>query len=238
MSFLNKLRSVFHNMERFNTIFPLIFFYSKDSVAQLLNHVWLFANPWTEAHQAPLSFTISWSFLKFISIELVSPLFIWFPRQEYWSGLSFSSPGDLPNSGIKPTSPILQADSLPLSHHRRFYLAPLDLFSQDFHKSYLKIYLYSNSSLVLEKTLESLLDCQEIQTVHPKRDRSWVFLGRTDQHQSNIQAETPIIWPPDVKSWLIWKDPDVGKDWGQEEKGTTEDEMVGWHHRLNGHGFG
>ena len=63
--------------------------------------------------------------------------------------------------------------------------------------------------------------------------QSWVFIGRTD-----VEAETPIIWPPDAKSWLIWKDPDAGKDWGQEEKGTTEDEMVGWHHRLNGHGFG
>ena len=132
LNFLNKLRSVFHNMERFSTVFPLIFFYSKDSVTQLLNHVWLFANPWTEAHQAPLSFTISWSLLKFISIELVSPLFMWFPRQDYWSGLSLSSPGDLPNSGIKPTSPILQADSLPLSHHRRFYLAPLDFFDTRF----------------------------------------------------------------------------------------------------------
>ena len=88
-------------------------------------------------------------------------------------------------------------------------------------------------SVVLEKTLESPLDCKEIQSVHPKGDQSWVFVGRTD-----VEAETPILWPPDVKSWLIWKDPDVGKDWGQEEKGTTEDEMVGWHHQLNGHGFG
>ena len=68
---------------------------------------------------------------------------------------------------------------------------------------------------------------------HPKGDQSWVFIGRTD-----VEAETPIFWPSDAKSWLTWKDPDAGKDWGQEEKGTTEDEMVGWHHRLNGHGFG
>ena len=81
------------------------------------------------------------------------------------------------------------------------------------------------------RTLESPLDCKEIQPVHPK-DQSWVFIGRTD-----VEAETPILWPPDVKSWLIWKDPDAGKDWGQEEKGTTEDEMVGWHHWLNGHEF-
>ena len=88
-------------------------------------------------------------------------------------------------------------------------------------------------TVVLEKTLESPLDCKEIQAVHPKGDQYWVFIGRTD-----VEAETPILWLPDVKSWLIWKDPDAGKDWVQEEKGTTEDEMVGWHHRLNGHGFG
>ena len=75
---------------------------------------------------------------------------------------------------------------------------------------------------MLEKTLESLLDCKEIQPVHPKVDQSWVFIGKID-----VEAETPVLWPPDVKSWLIWKDPDAGKDWGQEEKGTTEDEMDG-----------
>ena len=88
-------------------------------------------------------------------------------------------------------------------------------------------------TVVLEKTLESPLDCKEIQPVHPKGDQSWVFTGRTD-----VEAETPILWPPDVKSWLIWKDLDAGKDWGKEEKGTTEDEMVGCYHRLNGHEFG
>ena len=85
-------------------------------------------------------------------------------------------------------------------------------------------------TVVLEKTLESPLDCKEIQPVHPKGDQSWVFFGRTD-----VEAE--VLWPPDAKSWLIWKDPDAGKDWGQEEKGMTEDEMVRWHHWLNGHGF-
>ena len=88
-------------------------------------------------------------------------------------------------------------------------------------------------TVVLEKTLESPLDCKEIQPVHPKGDQSWIFIGRTD-----FEAETPILWPPDVKCWLIWKDLDAGKDWGQGEKGMTEDEMVGWHHRINGHGFG
>ena len=88
-------------------------------------------------------------------------------------------------------------------------------------------------TMVLEKTLESPLDSKEIQPVHPKWDQSWVFIGRTD-----VEAETPILWPPDAKSWLFWKDPDAGKDWGQEEKGKTEDKMVGWHHRLSGHEFG
>ena len=87
-------------------------------------------------------------------------------------------------------------------------------------------------TMVLENTLESLLGCKEIQPVHPKGDQSWVFIGRTD-----VEAETPILQPPDAESWLIWKDPDAGKDWGQEEKGTTEDEVAGWHHRLNWHGF-
>ena len=80
-------------------------------------------------------------------------------------------------------------------------------------------------TVVLEKTLESPLGCKEIQPVHPTGDQSWVFIGRTD-----VEAETPVLWPPDVESWLIGKDPAAGKDWGQEEKGMTEDEMVGWHH--------
>ena len=88
-------------------------------------------------------------------------------------------------------------------------------------------------TVVLEKTLESPLDCKEIQPVHPKADQSWVLIGRTD-----VEAETPILWPPDAKSWLIGKDPDAGSDWGQEEKGMIEDEMAGWHHQLDAHEFG
>ena len=88
-------------------------------------------------------------------------------------------------------------------------------------------------TVVLEKTLESPLDCKEIKPVNPKGNQPWIFIGRTD-----AEAETPIFWPPEVKSWLIWKDPDAGKDWRPEEKGMTEDEMVGWHHWLNEHEFG
>ena len=84
--------------------------------------------------------------------------------------------------------------------------------------------------MVLEKTLESPLDCKEMQSVHAKGDQPWVFFGRND-----AKAQTPVLWPPDLKSWFIWKDSDAWRDWGQEEKGTTEDDAAGWHHRLNGH---
>ena len=87
-------------------------------------------------------------------------------------------------------------------------------------------------TVVSEKILESPLYCKEIQPVHPKGNQSWMFFGRTD-----VEAETPVLWPPDTKSWVILKDPDAGKDWGQEEKGMTEDEMIGWHYRLNRHEF-
>ena len=87
-------------------------------------------------------------------------------------------------------------------------------------------------TVVLEKTLESPLDCKKIQPVHPKGNQSWIFTGRTD-----AEAETPILWPPNAKNWLIRKDPDAGKDWSREEKGMTEDEMVGWHHQFKGHKF-
>ena len=106
-----------------------------------------------------------------------------------------------------------------------------------FHNGYFKV-VYKESwapknwcfwTVVLEKTLESPLACKEIQPIHPKGDQSWVFIGRTD-----VEAEISVLWPPDAKSWLIWKDPHAWKDWGQKEKGTIEDEMAGWHHRLNG----
>ena len=87
--------------------------------------------------------------------------------------------------------------------------------------------------MVLEKTLESPLDCKEIQPVHPKGDESCVFIGRTD-----AEDETPIFWPPHARNWLTGKDSDAGRDWVQKEKGMTEDEIAGWHHRLDGHEFG
>ena len=100
------------------------------------------------------------------------------------------------------------------------------------HKESLALKNWCLWTVVLEKTLESPLDCKESQPVHPKGDQSWVFIGRTD-----AEAETPILGPPDAKNWLIGKDSNAGKDWGQEEKGTAEDETVGWHHRCDGHEF-
>ena len=87
-------------------------------------------------------------------------------------------------------------------------------------------------TVVLDKTLERSLNCKKIKPVNPERNQPWIFIGRTDAN-----TEAPILWPPDVKGWLVREDPDAGKDWRQEEKGTTEDEMVGWHHRLDGHEF-
>ena len=98
------------------------------------------------------------------------------------------------------------------------------------HKERWELKIWCFWTVVLEKTLESPLDCKEIKPVNPKGNYSWIFIGRTG-------AEAPILWPPDAKNWLLRKDPDAGNDWRQEEKGTTEDEMVGWHHQLDGHGF-
>ena len=94
------------------------------------------------------------------------------------------------------------------------------------------IRLCSRATYLMRYVLESPLDCKEIKPVNPKGNQSWIFIGRTD-----AETETPVLWPLNVKNWLIGKDPDAGKYWRQEEKGTTEDEMVGWHHGLNGHGF-
>ena len=128
---------------------------------------------------------------------------------------------------------------------QRHYFVNKDPFSQGYGFSSSHVWMWELNceeswapknwcfwTLVLEKTLESPLDCKKIQPVLPIGNQSWEFIVRTD-----AEAETPILWPPDAKSWLIGKDPDAGKDWRQGVKGTTEDEMVGWHHQLNGHDF-
>ena len=112
--------------------------------------------------------------------------------------------------------------------HNRYTLRVVLMWELDYKESWVPNN-WCFWTVVLEKTLESPLDCKEIKPVNPKGNQSWIFIGRTD-----TEAEAPILWPPDAKNWLIWKDPDARKDWGQEEKGTTEDEVVGWHHRLDG----
>ena len=137
---------------------------------------------------------------------------------------------------------MINLDSILKSRH---YFASIGTFSQSYGFSSSHIWMweldYEESwalknwcfwTVVLETTLESPWDCKEIQPVHPKGNQSWIFIGKTD-----VEAETPILLPPDVKNWIIWKDPDAGKDWRWEEKGMTEDQMVEWHHQLNGHEF-
>ena len=120
----------------------------------------------------------------------------------------------------------LKANKGPYSQSHGFSSSHAQMWELDYRESWaLKNWWFW--TVVLRKTLESPLDCKEIQPVHPKGNQSWIFIGRPD-----TEAETPIVWPPDVKNWLIGKDPDAGKDWRQEEKGMTEDEMVGWHHWL------
>ena len=160
-----------------------------------------------------------WSFLSFVSTYILR---VW---RKPWKK-SF----DQPRQHIKK---------------QRHYLADTGLSSQSYgfpsshvwmwkldHKESWALKNWGFWTMMLEKTLESPLDCKEIQPVHPKRDQSWMFIGRTD-----AKAEAPILGPPHVKNWLIGKDPDAGKDWRQEEKGTTEDEMVGWYYQLDGHEF-
>ena len=128
---------------------------------------------------------------------------------------------------------------------QRHYFADKGLSSQSYYFSSSHVWMWELDhkeslapknwcfwTMVLEKTLQSPLDCKEIKPVHPKGNQSWIFIGKTD-----TEAETPVLWPPNVKNWRTGKDPDVGKDWKQEEKGPKEDEMVGWHHQLDGQEF-
>ena len=149
-----------------------------------------------------------------------------FSRQEYWSGLPFPST----RQHIKNQRHHFAYKGLSNQSYG-FSSSHVWMWELDYKESWvLKNWCFW--TVVLEKTLEGPLDCKEIQPVHPKGNQSGIFIGRTD-----AEAETLILFPPDVKNWLIGKDPDAGKDWGREEKGMTEDEIVGWHHRLDGHEF-
>ena len=164
------------------------------------------AAPWTVTHQAPLS--------------------MGFSRQEYWKRLPFPPSEIFPTKGSNPGLPdcrqILYCSS---SQNYGFSSSHIWLWELDCKKK-----LGAEELVLLKKTLEGLLDCKEIQPVHPKGNQSWIFIGRTD-------AETSIFWPLDAKSWLTGKDPDVGKYWRRKEKGTTEVEMVVWLHWLDGREF-
>ena len=217
----------------------------------LLSHVWLFATLWTTAHQASPYITKSWSFLKLMSIESVMPsnhLILYcpllllpsiFPQirvfsnesvlhirwPKYWSfSFNISSPNeysglisfrmewfDVQSSGFLCVSSHYLILPVKKAEHQR-----TDAFELWCWRRLLRVPWTARRS----------------KPVHPKGDQSWLFIGRTA-----AEAGSPILWPPDVKNWLIWKDPDGGKDWRQEEKGMTEDETVGWHHQLNGHEF-
>ena len=132
---------------------------------------------------------------------------------------------------ILKTRDIIFANNSPSSQGYGFSSSHVWMWELDYNESW-ALKDWCHWTVVLEKTLESPLEFREIQPVHPNGNQSWMFTGRTD-----VEAETPILWPPDAKTSLIWNDPDAGKDWGQEEKETTEDEMVGWHHWLDGHVF-
>ena len=122
-------------------------------------------------------------------------------------------------------------DKGPYSQSCGFYSSPVQMWELD-HEEAWKLKNWCFWAVVLKKTLESPMDCKEIKPVNPERNQSWIFIGRTDD-----ETAVPILWPPNAKNRLIARDPDAGKDWRQEEKGMTEDEMVGWYHRLDGHEF-
>ena len=166
----------------------------------------------------------------------------------YFSGLQNHCRWWLQPWNQKTLTPWKESYDQPRQHiqKQRHYFANKGPSSQGYHFSSGHVWMWELDceeswapknwcfwTVVLEKTLESPLNCKEIQPIHPKGDWSWVFIGKTD-----VEAETSILWPPDGKSWFIWKDPDAGKDWRWDKKGMTEDEMIGWHHRLIVHEFG
>jgi len=163
-----------------------------------------------------------WLFSTLWTVICQFPLSTGFSRQEYWSGLPFPTPEDFPGPGIEPTS--LSSSALP---GKFFATEPR---GKPYYEESWAPKNWCFWTVVLEKTLESPLACKGIQLVHPKGNQSWILIERND-----AEAKTPILWPPDAKNWLIGKDPDAGKDWRWEEKWMTEDEMVGWHHRLMTH---
>ena len=168
---------------------------------------------------------------------------------KHWETLSWGAPKSLQMMTaamkLKDVCSLKKSYDQPIEHikKQRHYFADIGLYSQryGFYSSHVWIWELDHKEswapknwcfwiVVLAKTLENPLDCKEFKQVHPKGNQSWIFIGRTD-----AEAEAPILWPLDAKNWRTGKDPNAGKDWRREEKGMTEDEMVGWHHWLNGH---
>ena len=158
-----------------------------------------------------------WLFVTPWTVACQVLLSMGFSRQEHWRRLPFLTPGDLPDPGIKPASLALVSGFFTTVPPGKHMLENSHLIYQSLPPNR----RFKNSSP---------MDCKEIKTVNPKENQSWIFIGR-------MEAEAPILWPPDVNGQLIRKDPEAGKDWRQEEKKTTEDEMVGWHRWLNEHEF-
>ena len=174
--------------------------------------------------------------------ELGNKSFPWFQWQVEWPLVSTCNPSLTSGAVSLSIVPILNIPHGVQQRHDKYANKGLSGQSYGFSSNHVWVWElhYKESwasknwcfwTVVLEKTLESPLDCKEIQPIHPKGNQSWIFIGRTD-----AEAQSPILWPPDVKNWLLRKDPDAEKDW-RREKGTTKDEMVGWHHRVNGHEF-
>ena len=243
-----------HSLLLLPSIFPSIRVFSGESALHIRwPKYWSFNVSFSPSNEYAglISFRIDWLDLLAVQGTLKSLLSELFVSSELLS-LSLSlhllpSPVDIELSGWKRLGCSIYRVDQPRQHikKQRYYFANKGLSSQSYGFSSSHAWIwefdYKESwapknlcfwTVVLEKTLEGPLVCKEIQPVHPKGNRSWIFIGRID-----AKAETPILSASDVKNWLIWKDPDAGKDWRQEEKGMTEDETVGWHHQLNGHEF-
>ena len=210
-----------------------------------MRETWVWSLGWEDplekgkaTHSGMLAWRIPWTVIDGKTVETVSDFIFWAPKslQMVTAAMKLKDTYSLEEKFWPPRQHITKqrhyfANKGPSSQSCGFASSHVWMWDLDYKESWAPKNWYF-WTVMLEKILESPLDCKDIKPVHPKGNQSWIFIGRTD-----AEAEAPILWPPDVKNWLVGKDPDAGKDWRQEEKGMTEDEMVGWHHRLDGHEF-